>query len=165
MIVSPVKQAFKLIRGGRSPEYVICDASLNARFRAEARRPGSHFADMKKSIAQKSLMVTSLFETEVLVQLMLRNWGHPFANDHEFANALLESAAGALREAIHGAVLIEGVPPTDLNLIAAVWYAENCALNEEDFDTDETTARRNWLFAVRRALPSCFCDPSDLQQP
>jgi hypothetical protein len=120
---------------------------------------------MSNSIAEKSLAITSLFEAEVLVQLMLWKWGHPLANDSDFANALLENASEALREAIGGAILIEGVPPSDLNLIAAVWYAEECGVNQEAIDVEEATARRNWLLAVRRALPSCFCDPSDLQQP
>jgi hypothetical protein len=120
---------------------------------------------MSKSIAQKSLDITSLFEAEVLVQLMLRNWGHPMADDPEFANGLLENASEALRQAIRGVTLIEGVPSSDLNLIAAVWYVEECAVNQEAIDAEEAAARRNWLSAVRRALPSCFCNPSDLQQP
>jgi hypothetical protein len=120
---------------------------------------------MSKSVAEKSLEMTSFFEAEVLVQLMLRNWKHPLADDSEFANSVLESAAEALREAIQGVTLIEGVPPADLNLIAAVWYAEDCAVDRESVDSEEAKARRNWLSAVRRALPSCFCDPSDLDQP
>ena len=120
---------------------------------------------MSQNIAQKSLAMTSLFEAEVLVRLMLRNWGHPLADDPDFADALLENASEALREAIGGVTLIEGVPPADLNLIAALWYVEECTINLEAIDAEEATARRNWLAAVRRALPSCFCDPSDLEQP
>jgi len=35
-----VKEAFKEVRKGRSPEFVICDALLSERFRAAARRRG-----------------------------------------------------------------------------------------------------------------------------
>jgi hypothetical protein len=114
-----------------------------------------------KSVAKKSLDLTSLFEAEVFVRLMLWRWNHPYADDEEYANGLLESAAEALRSAIRGEGLVEGVPPADMNFVAAVWYAEQCAVETE---TDITTIppREAWLIAVRRALPSCFCDPSDL---
>jgi hypothetical protein len=117
------------------------------------------------TIAEKSLELTSLFEAEVLVQLMLRHWRHPLADDGEHAHSLLENAAEALRESIQGVTLIQGVPPSDMNLIAAVWYVEDCTASEGGIDIAEANARRDWLTAVRRALPSCFCDPSDLEQP
>ena len=115
-----------------------------------------------KSIAEKSLEMTSLFEAEVFVWLMLKVWEHPLADDKDFANGLLEDAAGALRNAVQGEQLIEGVPPTSLNFMAAVWYAEYCAVELPDVDPANFVARKAWLLAVRRALPSCFCDPSDL---
>jgi len=115
-----------------------------------------------KSVAEKSLDITSLFEAELLVQLMLRNWQHPLADDEDFSNGLLESASEALRDASQGKQLIESVPPTDLNFVAAVWYAESCAVEQEESDPQIVAARRAWLSAMRRALPSCFCDPSDL---
>jgi hypothetical protein len=115
-----------------------------------------------KSIAAKCLEITSLFEAELLVGLMLRNWGHPFADDREFANDLLEAASEALRNASQGIELIEGVPPTSLNFVAAVWYAEQCSVDLEGGEPQTIQAREAWLSAVRRALPSCFCDPSDL---
>ncbi len=120
---------------------------------------------MSKSIAEQSLEMTSFFEAEVLVQLMLRNWRHPGAADPDYANTLLENAAEALRQAISGATLIEGIPPAQMNLIAAVWYVEDSAASHEGFGAEEMTARRNWLLAVRRALPSCFCDQTNLQEP
>ena len=109
--------------------------------------------------------MTSLFEAEVFVRLLLWRWNHPFADDEEYANWLLENAAGILRNALQGGSLVEGVSFSDLNLIAAVWYAERCAIESggDDVDTAETMkARKTWLSAVRRSLPSCFCDPSDL---
>ena len=118
-----------------------------------------------KSIAAKSLEMTSLFEAELLVWLMLRNWAHPLADDKEFANGLIEDASAVLRDATEGMQLIEGIPPTSLNFVAAVWYAEFCAVEQEGVDPATAAARKAWLTAVQRALPSCFCDPSDLQQP
>ena len=117
-----------------------------------------------KSIAEKCLEMTSLFEAELLVRLMLRNWEHPFANDEDFANGLLEGASGALRSASQGEQLIEGVPPTKLNFVAAVWYAEHCAVETAEAASETIEARKNWLSVVRKTLPSCFCDPSDLHQ-
>lgn len=118
-----------------------------------------------KNNAEKSLEITSLFEAEVFVQLLLWRWKHPLADDAEFANGLLENAAEALRNASQGEQLIESVPATDLNLIAAIWYAESCAVQEEEADPQALAERKAWLSAVRRALPSCFCDPSDLDHP
>jgi hypothetical protein len=117
-----------------------------------------------KNNAEKSLEITSLFEAEVFVRLMLWRWNHPLADDVEFANALLENAASALRDASQGEQLIQSVPATDLNLIAALWYAESCAVQEEGADPNTLKERKAWLSAVRRALPSCFCDPSDLHE-
>lgn len=58
---------------------------------------------------------------------------------------------------------MESVPPDQMNLIAAVWYVEfvTDAANM-DIKPSIQTARRNWMDAVRRALPSCFCDFDDL---
>jgi hypothetical protein len=115
-----------------------------------------------KSIAERSLELTSLFEAEIFVRLMLWRWGHPLADDEEFANGLLEGAAEALRYAVGGETLIEGIPSTDLNFVAAVCYAEQCAVETSGEDPDTLEARKTWLATVRRTLPSCFCNPSDL---
>ncbi len=117
-----------------------------------------------KSIAEKSLELTSLYEAEIFVRLMLWRWGHPLADDEEFANGLLENASGALRDALGGQPLIEGMPPADLNFVAAVWYAEHCAVEAGEPDSQNIEERKAWLAAVRRTLPSCFCNPSDLNQ-
>jgi hypothetical protein len=115
-----------------------------------------------KSIAERSLDLASLFEAEVFVRLMLKSWNHPLADDAEFANDLLEIAANALRDATQGTTIIEGLPAESTNFIAAIWYAEEGSLVAE---TNQTIleARLAWLAGVRRAVPSCFCDPSDLQ--
>ena len=117
-----------------------------------------------KSPAESSLEMTGLFEAEVFVWLMLKVWGHPLADDRDFANDLLESAADALREASRGIQLIEGMPARDLNFVAAVWYAEHCAVESGEADPKTTEARNAWLATVRRILPSCFCDPTDLTE-
>jgi hypothetical protein len=109
--------------------------------------------------------MTSLFEAELLVRLVLREWKHPFARDEEFANGLLEDASRALREACGGVELIEGLPAPDLNFVAAVWYVERCAVDSGGPGVEEIERRRAWLDAVRRSVPSCFCNPSDLNGP
>jgi hypothetical protein len=115
-----------------------------------------------KNLAKKSLEFTSLFEAEVFVWLMLKFWQHPLADDKEFANSLLESASEVLRNSSKGQQLIEGLPAKDLNFVAAVWYAEYCAVQSEEADSQTLEARKAWLAAVRRTLPSCFCNPEDL---
>ena len=115
-----------------------------------------------KTTAEKSFELTSLFEAEVFVRLMLWHWKHPLANDQEFANGLLETASSALQDALQGQELIEGLPPSHFNFVAAVWYAESCAVEFHDADPQSLEARKAWLSSVRSALPSCFCDPDDL---
>jgi hypothetical protein len=102
-----------------------------------------------KNTAEKCLEITSLFEAEVFVRLMLWRWEHPLADDVNFANGLLEDASVVLRDAIGGTSPIEGVPATDLNFIAAVWCAEHNAveLGRADPETTAETiaAREAWL--------------------
>jgi hypothetical protein len=101
-----------------------------------------------------------LFEAEVLVDLMLRYWAHPCAGDKEATNYLVEAAAEILKQARDGHAFIEGVDAEDMNFIAAVWYAEFCHV--ADSHDPDVAQRQAWLKQVRRALPSCFCDPSNL---
>lgn len=115
-----------------------------------------------KSIAQKSLDITGLFEAEVFVQLMLAHWDHPSAGDPSFASDLLEDASGILRASIQGERFLERVPPDEMNFVAAVWCAENRVVEPGREDINNLPARKAWLSSVRHALPSCFCDPSDL---
>ena len=116
--------------------------------------------------AEKSLILCSLFESEILVWLILRNWGHPLAENGEYRTAILETATEVLYTAAqHDAnqVFIEGMPSRDMNLIAALWYAENRALEERDSVLDEEfNARLQWMDNIRRSLPSCFCPADDL---
>ena len=116
----------------------------------------------ESSHAGQCLAFSGLFECEILVRLMLKNWGHPLADDEDFSERLLEAASDLLREADKShdqSTLIDGMKNGDLNLVAAVWYCENVALAHPNENSD---GRQRWLEAVRRALPSCFCDPNDL---
>lgn len=121
--------------------------------------------DSDESNAGKSLVLCSLFESEVLVWLLLRNWQHPFSEDIHFRSDLLESATEVLIAAKSSSeVFVVGVPARDMNLIAALWYAENCALADPETITGtvEYANRTAWLEKVRQALPSCFCAQDDL---
>lgn len=122
--------------------------------------------DVPRSNAEQSLAICSLFESELLVWLLLRYWEHPLVEDAEFRNQLLETATEVLRSAAHGPadiVFIHGLPARDMNFVAAVWYAENQSIDEwATVDPVQREARLKWLATVRRALPSCFCDQNRL---
>ena len=112
------------------------------------------------SAAEESLRFTGLFESELLVELILRYWEHPRADDREFRNEILEAAAEALRASVDGQRLLEDVRPQNINLVAAIWYAEFLALGGDGgCSQDERVQRQEWLDKVRRAVPTCFCDP------
>jgi hypothetical protein len=112
------------------------------------------------SIAEKCLEFSGLFEAELLLELMLRYWHHPLADDKEFRNDVLERAAEALRAAIGGETLIESVPAHELNFVAAVWYVEWASVSAGA--EDPGGKRQEWLESVRGAVPSCFCAQEDL---
>jgi hypothetical protein len=116
--------------------------------------------------AEKSLAICALFESELLVWLMLRNWNHPLAEDREFRSQLLERATEVLTAAVgqgRDHAFIEGVPAKDMNLVAAFWYAEWLAVEPMRGDDERhRESRIEWLNKVRRALPSCFCAVDDL---
>lgn len=114
----------------------------------------------KRSIAKASLELTGLFEVELLLELMLRYWQHPLADDRDFRGELLESAVASLQAAATGTRLFDEIAAGNTSFVAAVWYAESMAVQS---DTGEKILaqqqRLDWLDRVRRALPSCFCDP------
>jgi hypothetical protein len=115
----------------------------------------------KKSIPARCLAMSGLFEAELLTELMLRYWKHPFADDGSFRQQLLEAAADVLRASDRGEKFIEDVPPAEMNLVAALWYAEWNSVNEL---TEDLAAERGaWLDSIRKAVPSCFCSQNDLQ--
>src|SRR5438270_1781949 len=109
-----------------------------------------------ESVAAKCLAFSGLFEAELLVELLLRHWGHPLAEDKEFKNNVLEGAVNALRLSCAGASLIEGILAGQMNFVAAIWYVEWSALVSGA--EDSSGQRHRWLEAVRRSIPSCFCN-------
>ncbi|MFL5241070.1 MAG: hypothetical protein ACJ8FY_03095 [Gemmataceae bacterium] len=111
------------------------------------------------SVAKKCLAFSGLFEAELLIELMLRHWAHPFADDTDFRNDLLEGAAEVLRASVAGQEMLEGVLPQHMNFVAAVWYAEWNSVNSSAAPKGE---RQVWLDKVRQAIPSCFCPPDSL---
>jgi len=112
------------------------------------------------SIAERSLQLTGLFEAELLIEFMLREWKHPLAAQQEFRLQLLESAAEVLQAAVEGQWVLEGMEPSHVSLVTAICVAESTTLNSDEVILDEErAARRAWVEVVRRALPSCFCDP------
>jgi hypothetical protein len=115
----------------------------------------------KKSISARCLAMSGLFEAELLTELMLRYWQHPFADDTVFRQQLLETAAEVLKASDKGEKFLEDVPPTEMNLVAALWYAEwNSAAESTEGSSME---RKVWLDAVRKAVPSCFCTQNRLR--
>lgn len=113
------------------------------------------------SIVAESFRLTGLFEAELLVELLMRYWRHPLADDAGARSCLLENAVQSLQMALEGQVLIDGLQPENTNFVAAVWHGEWLSL--EQAGSDETpeirSARRLWIDRLRHALPSCFCDP------
>jgi hypothetical protein len=112
------------------------------------------------SIAKACLRFSGLFEAEVLLELMLRYWGHPLAANEEFRNELLEGASAALRTCVSGERILDEVPPAQTSFIAAVWFVEWCAISAGG--DDPRGERQQWLERVRQSLPSCFCSADDL---
>jgi len=110
--------------------------------------------------AKRCLAICPLFEAELLLELMLRDWKHPFAAEESFRQNLLESATELLMAASDDScteVFIEGMSAYEMNFVSAVWYIEWSAVQD---DCQVQERRREWLRDIRRSLPSCFC-PTD----
>jgi len=105
-----------------------------------------------------------LFEGELLIELMLRYWHHPLAEESEYRNDLVDSAAEVIQASINGEKLLEDLPPSQMNFVAAVWYAEWAGLQGGSSEIPETEFRQRqaWLQELRRSVPSCFCDQNEL---
>jgi hypothetical protein len=112
------------------------------------------------SVAKRSLQLTGLFEAELLVRLMLREWKHPLADDEEFRDQLLEAATEVLTVAVAGEIVLVDMKPESVGLITAICIAEKMTLNSDDSISEgDRAARQAWLDVIHKALPSCFCDP------
>ena len=116
------------------------------------------------SAADDAYRFCGQFEAELLLELMLRYWRHPLADDGEFRDSLLETATNVLRAAAEGESLMESLDAPDMNFVAAVWYSEWTALESsgQDISQAERDARNRWLAEIRQSLPSCFCRQDDL---
>ena len=118
---------------------------------------------MRDNVPEKCRLLCSLFEGELLLELLLRHWEHPFADDAYFRNGVIEAASEVLTAAAMESctdVFLEDVPPHEMNFVAAVWYVEFCsALDDAQFRVE----RQRWLDAIRRALPSCFVSTDYLE--
>lgn len=116
------------------------------------------------SVASNSYSFCCSFEGELLIELMLRYWQHPFCEDRDFRNQLLEIAADVLRTSMEGEQVLEGVPPEEVNFVAAVYYAEYVSTQSPTVQgsTEEQEQRSRWLQKIRSALPSCFCRQDEL---
>jgi len=113
------------------------------------------------SIAARCLALSGLFETELLLELMLRFWKHPLADDSEFRNQLLELAVELLRVAVDGHEVLQSIPPEEVNLVLAIWAAESNSAN--DSGSVQVTERIEWLERVKHAIPSCFASQDYLE--
>ena len=117
----------------------------------------------ENTIAEKCLEFTGLYEAELLVELMLRYWRHPRCDDMDFRANLLDAASELLLSAVGGKVQLRGIPSSQTSLVLGIWLAESIDLaNDNAIDSIERPLRDEWLHSVRRAIPSCFCDPSAL---
>lgn len=111
---------------------------------------------MIDSTASQCYAFCSLFESEVLLQLMMERWQHPFADNESYRSGLLESATELLSTAAEKScaqVFIESLTAQDMNFVAAVWYCEWCGIQD---DREQYEARQKWLNEMRSSLPSCF---------
>jgi hypothetical protein len=86
MSFSPIKRAFQLTREGRSPEFIICDESLNSKFRSEARRLG--FAGTE---AQINTQLMSLRKQGKLKDCPTTRPKKPDPQRHRYLNAVLNA--------------------------------------------------------------------------
>jgi hypothetical protein len=116
------------------------------------------------STLEDAIRFCHAFEGELLIELMLRYWRHPLAEDADFRSGLIENVLQATRLSMEGKRPLDDVPPSQMNFVAAVWYAEWAALQSGSADVPdhERHQREAWLEVVRHSLPSCFCDQDDL---
>ena len=120
----------------------------------------------EESNAARSFAFCSMFESELLTWLTLRNWNHPLSEDEDHRSQLLEKATEVLRAASEGPedqVFVEEMPARDMNFVSAIWYVEYLAIEDTASSNDPGIAqRRQWLSEVRQTLPSCFCPLDNL---
>lgn len=119
---------------------------------------------MSDNTAGQCFAFCSLFESEILLQLILEKWNHPLSMEDGFRQDVLEAAAALLETASDehcSEIFIEGLPANQMNFIAAVWYVEFCSIQDP---VDDRQTRHQWLIDIRKSLPSCFCS-TDMLAP
>ncbi len=119
---------------------------------------------MSDNTAGHCFAFCSLFESEILLQLILEKWNHPLSSDDGFRQDILEATTTLLETAADencSEIFIEGIPANQMNFIAAVWYIELCSIQDP---VENRQARNDWLVDIRKSLPSCFCS-SELLEP
>ncbi len=116
------------------------------------------------NVVKSSLVFCKLFEAEVLLELMLRFWNHPLADDEEFRNNLIEGVTNVLTAAGAGEQLLSDVPASQMNFVAATVVCEMTTIETaaQDVDPGELQCRKEWLQVVRRSLPSCLTNQNRL---
>lgn len=118
--------------------------------------------EIPETTAARSWLLACSFEGELLLQLLLEKWHHPFAAEKEFAERLLEAAADVLHCATFdskASEFIQGLPVHHMNFVAAIWYVERLELAH---DPTQVELRQGWLDQLQSTLPGCFCHPNDL---
>ena len=113
--------------------------------------------DENENSVERALRFTGTFESELLLELMLRYWKHPFAEDAEFRSNLLGTVSDILLASHNGETLIEGLSPEDMNFVSAVWYCEHLAE-----DGGQVEDRQRFADVLRRSVPGCFVDEDDI---
>ena len=114
-------------------------------------------------LPKRCLAFAQLFEAELLVELLLRYWKHPFGDDKSYRQALLHQTTEVLEDSVRGNQLMEEIPPAQMNFVAALWYVEWLSVETNPGD-ENSTLRKDWLDAIRKSLPSCFCNHADLSE-
>ena len=74
---------------------------------------------MSENTAGHCFAFCSLFESEILLQLILEKWNHPLSSDEGFRQDILEAAAALLETASHehcSEIFIEGIPANQMNI-------------------------------------------------
>jgi hypothetical protein len=112
------------------------------------------------SVARRCLELASLFEAELLTELMLRYWKYPLADAPDFRSDLLEAATQALQYAVYGGRLFDSLSPRIRTWLSrsGMPSGQRCVLAQRRIRARFTKQRERWLENVKRAIPSCFMD-------
>jgi len=99
--------------------------------------------------------ITGTFEYELLIELLLRNFNHPLADDTEFRNTIIETVAELLNRASKGETF-GNMQASHTNIVYSVWFVESDYVKRQS-DPPFKEQRLDWLNKIKRSMPSCFC--------